>query len=587
MKQISLPCMVGLILFFLGCGGGTNSGPTGSLSLTLASSSALVFTGGSTATVNASVSLTGTSGSVTLSVAGLPAGASVQIQSPGTGNSGSVTIDPGSAAAGTYTLTVTATSGQLSDSARLSLTVGAVAQISPTTSGKFQLAMSTSFQPAEWDSQFFVNFPGATTPLANLQDQHIRLQPVSQGTPQKGDQTWDFSTLDAILDPVIGVGDKSPELQLAQAPPWMNDINGHLTVAHYPDFATYAANMVRYYNTAIGFQDPPGTWHVHSSFTPVTWWGIFNEPNINGISNPQDYTDLYNMVVPAMQAVDPSIKFAAVELSDGYNNWEQTYFPTFVSQVKAQVDVVATHFYSSCNQKDPDLQLFGTIPGFASGVEYIYSQLQPNPKLANVPVWITENNVNADFQGANGMSMCNPNQKFVTDTRGSSAFFAAWRPVIFSQLGKAGAQALYQWVFAGDAQYGEIDDSTGNPRLSYWVDYWLEHMFPCPPGADLLDLTSSDNVDIEILPVRNPDNSVVVMVADYAVASASDNNGPGAPRTISLDVSALGTFTSASLMTIDASTNVASGPTPASISPASPIQLTLNGYGVSFLKLQP
>jgi len=46
------------------------------------------------------------------------------------------------------------------------------------------------------------------------------------------------------------------------------------------------------------------------------------------------------------------------------------------------------------------------------------------------------------------MSNCNPGQRFVDDTRGSSAFFAAWRPLMFSQAGKAGAQALYHWDFS-------------------------------------------------------------------------------------------------------------------------------------------
>ncbi|MFI5072481.1 MAG: hypothetical protein ACHP8A_16490, partial [Terriglobales bacterium] len=86
--------------------------------------------------------------------------------------------------------------------------------VSNTSTGPFSVAMSTSFQPAEWDYQFFANFPAATTPLGNLLPQHVRLQPVSQGVPQKANQTWDFTKLNSILDPVISVSDKSPELQL-------------------------------------------------------------------------------------------------------------------------------------------------------------------------------------------------------------------------------------------------------------------------------------------------------------------------------------------------------------------------------------
>src|SRR5262249_24781959 len=147
------------------------------------------------------------------------------------------------------------------------------------------------------------------------------------------------------------------------------------------------------------------------------------------------------------------------------------------SNVTSQVDVVATHYYSSCDQRDSDVQVFSTIPGFVSSINSIYGSLATNPTLANVPVWITENNVNADFQTNNG-SACTPGQTFVHDARGSSAFFAAWRPYCFSQVGQAGAQALYQWAFPGDTQFGEYDDSAGQTRLSYWVDYWLGQTFP-------------------------------------------------------------------------------------------------------------
>jgi hypothetical protein len=456
--------------------------------------------------------------------------------------------------------------------------------VSNTSKGSFAVAMSTSFQPAEWDYKFFANFPGATTPLNNLLPQHVRLQPVSQGVPQKADRSWDFTMLNAILDPVIGVADKSPELQLATAPAWMDATDGSLLPAHFSDFAAYSADMVAYYNTSAGFQDTSGMTHVHSALTPITYWGIFNEPNFNNI-DPAQYTLLYNIAVPAMHAADPTIKFAAVELGD-YQGLAQTYLPAFVNGVSAQVDILATHFYSTCNQIDSDSKLFSTIPGFVSEVNTIYSLLRTNPMLTNVPVWVTENNVNADFDKGGGISACNGNA-FVTDQRGSSAFFAAWRPYVFSQLGKAGVKALYHWAFQGDKQYGEFNDSSGSVQLSYWVDYYLARMFPSTAGSNLLDFTSTDTSDIEVLPVRNTDGSAVVMIANYGVASSSDNNGKGVARTLSVDVSALGSFKTATLLVIDANTNVSTGPTPMSVTPTSPITISLGGYGVAFLKLQP
>jgi hypothetical protein len=456
--------------------------------------------------------------------------------------------------------------------------------VSSTAKASFSVAMSTSFQPAEWDYHFFARFPTATGPLNNLLPQHVRLQPVSQGVPQKADLSWDFSLLGAILDPVISVADKSPELQLATAPAWMDDSNGFLVSNHFSDFATYSADIVSYYNTPVGFQDSHGVNHVHSPLTPIAYWGIFNEPNFNNIDSTE-YTLLYNMTVPAMQAVDPTIKFAAVELGD-YEGLAQNYLPGFVNGVSAHVDVLATHFYSTCKQSDSDSKLFSTIPGFVSEVKTIYSLLGTNPMLTSVPVWVTENNVNADFDKGGGISACNGNT-FVADARGSSAFFAAWRPFVFSQLGKAGVKALYHWAFDGDRQYGEFNDSSGNVQLSYWVDYFLARMYPSTAGSNLLDFTSTDSSDIEVLPVRNPDGSAVVMVADYAVANPSDNNGNGLARTVSVNTSALGSFSSASLLVIDANTNASTGPVATPISPTSPVMIPLGGYAVAFLKLRP
>jgi hypothetical protein len=296
-----------------------------------------------------------------------------------------------------------------------------------------------------------------------------------------------------------------------------------------------------------------------------------------------------------MKTIDPSIKIAAVELAD-FQGQVQNWVPTFVSGVTAPVDVVATHFYSTCDQTTNDATIFASVATSANGnynfvtdVQLWYSLMAANPALASVPVWVTENNVNADYASSNGMSTCNPQQVFVLDQRGSSAFFAAWRPYVFSQLGKAGIQALYHWDFAADAQFGEVNVSTSQAQLqlSYWTDYWLGRMFPSPPGASLLKYTDTDSAELETLPVQNSDGSVVVMVANHAVNSANDNNGPGAPRSVLIDMSALGSFSSGSLLTIDASTSAANGPVASSVTPAAQMTINFNGYGVAFLTLTP
>jgi hypothetical protein len=582
-KIIAIVLLTGICVACGAGGSGSTSTPPG-ISVVLSSGTTSVYQNQSSAPVTVLLTRTGTTGNVKLSLQGVPPSVTTQIQDPGSSNSGMVTFTalpapaPGAnPSLGDFTVAITASDGSVSGSATTPLTVGAFVQVLDNPQGPMQLAMSTSFQPAEWNYQLFPQHPLVATPLNNLQPSHIRLPPISQGVPETAQDVWDFTKVDGITQPVLNVGDAKPEFQIAVAPSFMNGSPTFNT-----DFATYAAQLVKYYNKG-GFN--VGTSHFQSpSVDPIAWWGIFNEPNLNNL-DPTAYTQLYNTVVPTMQALDPSIKFVAVELGDTPGE-AQNFLPTVVSNVTAQVDVMATHFYSTCNQKDTDQQVFSTVPGFAAEVQAIYGQLIKNPALAAVPVWVTENNVNADFDKGGGISACN-GTTFVADPRGSSAFFAAWRPYVPSQLGRANAAALYQWVYADNNQFGEIDNTTGNPRLSYWVDYWLQHKFPAPPGTTLLEDLATDDPELETLAVQNSDGSTVVMIANHALNATTDNNGPGAPRSVLIDVSALPTaFQTARLLTIDANTNLTTGPTETSVGLGPQIPITFNGYGVAFLTLK-
>jgi len=450
--------------------------------------------------------------------------------------------------------------------------------------------MSTDFQLAG-SGQFFNQTPQALATLNALQPRNLRLQITPASAPLSAPGVWDFSQLDALLTPIQSIGDHSPVLQIGGGPSFMDGSNAYLLSTSYSDFASMSANLVRYYNTG-GF-DSGGSHFQSPGPYPVTWWGIFNEPNGNGLT-AQDYVNLYNIVVPAMAQVDPTIKFAAVELSD-WGQDAESFLPEFLSNVTAPVDALATHFYSTCNQQSTDDTVFPTAITFANEVQDIYSQLSLRPDLATVPVWVTENNVNSDFALANGLSNCN-GTPFVLDQRGTSPFFAAWRSLVFELLGQAGAQALYQWDFSSNAQFGETD-SSADPYLSYWVDYYLSHWLPSPPGQDILQTTSSGcclwidhngvmyGLDTHTMALRNPDGSVVILMSNHAERDIySDNNGPGVSRTFALDLSALGAFSSATLVTLDALTPGA-GPELQSLTPEQSMQVTIPGYGAALLRL--
>ena len=133
----SLPAITSF-LFVQGCGGGgerPGRGGSGSISLQLSMGSVSIPAGGSIGHVGATISRTNSSGSVNLSVTGLPTGASIILVQPESGNSGEVDVNPGTAAMGTYPMSVQASDGIHSSSARLSLVINA--GITPQLPGPF------------------------------------------------------------------------------------------------------------------------------------------------------------------------------------------------------------------------------------------------------------------------------------------------------------------------------------------------------------------------------------------------------------------------------------------------------------------
>ena len=601
--------LAALGLSAVGCGGGDSSSRGNTpLSISLGSSTVIVAQDGTPGTESVNVSAGG--GSVQVAVSGLPGGVAQNFTATNPGPSGKLLFTgSASSVAGTYSPTVTVSSGSQTASANFTLVVAVVAKVGNATDttlgvkGALKQFMATSFQVDGSAGNFFGMGTAATlreSMLNSLGARHIRVQAASGSIPMTANtgagSDWDFVALDQTVQPVLASADQSPMLQIAVVPSWMCGSNGFLDVAnHLNDFAVYAANLVRYYNKG-GF-NWGGSHFQSTSPTPIAWWSILNEPAANGLT-PTQYVAVYNTVVPEMLAVDPAIQFAALELSaadlgSGKPDDPELYLPTFVAAangggVRAPVNALAAHFYGGCGQAESDTTLFNAVPQFVTAVEYFQKELQMRPDLASVPVWTTENNVDSDSASANNLSTCQPTQPFVVDPRGTSTFFAGWRPYVFSQLGKAGNEALYHRDYSDDQQFGEVDAS-GNPYLSYWVDRTMATLYSSSAATEpnILQLAATDITSVETLATGNSNGTVVLMIVDRAVHAASDDNGSGDPRTVVVDLSGLNSFSAASLITIDATTSTVNGPSGVGVAPASRMTVTLPGYGVAFLSLTP
>jgi hypothetical protein len=591
---------------------------TATLSTTLIAADAITISSTSSSIVvhqdatPASIPLTvsrsyGNTGAITVSATNMPAGLTASFSQPGTATTGTATFTTAAtpATAGVYTVTLTATDGKATASTTVSVTIGVVLTVANTVdttiglSGHLQQYMSTGFQPSTYNNAYFTTFPG-TSDLSALSPEHIRLQPVVGALPwatnssSQSASDWSFTALDSTVQPVLNIGDNSPVFQIAKAPPFLVSSNGNFIYnsSNLASLTTYAQNLVRYYNTG-GF-----TWggqHFQSpSSHPITWWAIFNEPNLNGITAAQ-YITIYNTLVPAMLAIDPTLKFVALELSD-FTGQPAAYLPQMVlpaasGGINAPMNAIATHFYGTCIPSTTDASLFNGVSQFASDVNYFHTELATRSDLANVPVWVTENNVNSDYPLTNGYSSCTPTALYMLDTRGTSTFFTAYRPLIFSRLGKAGSESLYHFLYEGSQAYGEVSNSNNTKTIAYWTDYWLEHTFPwdaVSSGSLLYKTTTTEPTStVEILAAHNADNSVSLMITNYAAASTSDINGAGAPRTVFVNFTGFGTFSSATEVDLSSSTSATTGPIAKTITPGTTLALTFQGYGSSMFVLKP
>ena len=644
---------------------------TNDAGLVLSTNWAIVAQDGSPTTVV--VTLSGDAKAQTVSVTGLPMGVTYTCTSGGKScadASGSSTATltfttTADVAAGDYwgatvQASATAGGGQSAQPQAFQLTIATAAKVSNSIDsskgigGRLDEFVSTSFQPAPWQSQFFVMHPD-TGDLEALQSQHIHVQIYDPPYSPPPSDSWDFTELDDIVQPLLRVGDRSPLLQINNSP---FDVSGNLASsnpsvwsANVAAFADYCAKLVRYYN--MGGFSYNGVPLVTPGSQPIVWWGILGDSNVT-LSSGSLYAQIYAAAAAAMLAVDPSIRISAVEFADyasGGGAKPGQYFQDFLGQLALldpslrdrlanRTDVLSLHFYSTSNLNDKDTAVFATIPSFVQDVKSLRTLL---PTIPNATVWVTQNNVNADVpnQSSDGVwySQNNPTQPFQNDTRGTSAFFAAWRPYLFSQLAKAGNGALYHWDYTSghatgpslDDQNAEVKYDSGDKYIGYWVDYWLARMFSSTPASSPRFLTLSvlqqvDPVSAELLATKNDDGSVVLMLANFAVRSpepaakfradgcpTDDDltaggtqipqvNNPGKPQSVVADVSEL-SFASASSWTIDgllgSSVGLINGPKEqvvgdtakggyASLSQdRTRLTMSLCGYGVQFVKLAP
>jgi hypothetical protein len=91
-------------------------------------------------------------------------------------------------------------------------------------------------------------------------------------------------------------------------------------------------------------------------------------------------------------------------------------------------------------------------------------------------------------------------------------------------------------------------------------------------------------MDLANVPVWVTENNVN---AAYAVANGRNNNGPGDPRTVIVDVTALGNGSSVTQLILQSDSDLTKGPQPLTLTPSRKLSVTPSGYGTACLHIVP
>ena len=157
---------------------------------------------------------------------------------------------------------------------------------------------------------------------------------------------------------------------------WTYTQGKELSEGGLQDLADYYARLVSWY-TKGGFTDRQGKRHTSDFHFKIPYWEVFNEPDAEHQTSPEDYTARYDAVVAAIHAVSPETKFVGLGLA--YPSRYPEQFEYFLNPKNhrpgAPLDMISYHFYATpAAGQTPDhwqYTFFDQAERFIDSVRYI------------------------------------------------------------------------------------------------------------------------------------------------------------------------------------------------------------------------
>jgi hypothetical protein len=353
------------------------------------------------------------------------------------------------------------------------------------------------------------------------------------------------------------------------------------------------------------------TWTDTGAVTPSGSPKSTNESAGGNVITPASYYQMWNVVVPAMLAIDPTIKLngpvesnassygepsvdTACVTTNGFGSscvngdpgWSIStdYIPTLLKYANPLPNVVTFHGYGTSCCDTPE------TPNFTSISSYEIANYNSTDKAAidaaNIPVWIDEANYNANSAASNSYrSMTQVGSAWMADEELQWANADPHVQHILDWNANSGNPS-WELFYQGSSMSGNTvclpqpacqDLTPGEPDLEYWELYEYNHLFG---GTGKLVSVSNVPSGFAAIAVQTSSTTVVVMLVNTQQGS---DNGNGASGTANIQLQGA-SVTDTQRTTINGSTNMTNGPTTTDLGAQSNIAIDSTGYEVDLIK---